>query len=284
MLTSVVLFSTMDSAVKWYGATYPTQQIMFFRCVVAIFPVSIFLLNAGGFRLLKTSRPVLHLLRSMIGLVAMGCAFYGFTLIPLAEASAVFYTAPLLAVLISIPVLGEQVGLRRWTAVVLGLAGALIVIRPGFGLFGIGAAFMFAAALAVAITTNIIRLLGQTDDPACIAFYFTLSGSVVSTLLCLWFGWVTPSLNDLVGLIGIGVLGGCAQYTMTLAYRLSQIGMVAPLKYLSIVAGSVLGYLIWSELPDPISLSGMTIIIATGIYTIRREVKLAKPDIPAPQD
>lgn len=284
MLTSVVLFSAMDATVKWFGDTYPTQQIIFFRCAIALLPVSLFIMKAGGIRLLKTQQPILHMLRSSIGLCAMGCAFYGFTLIPLAEASSVFYTAPLLAVVFSIPILNEQVGIKRWTAVIVGLIGTLIVIRPGFGLLGIGAAFMFIAAVFVAITTNIIRLLGKNDHPACITFYFTLSGTLVSSVLCLIFGWVTPTLSDLVGLICIGLLGGCAQYAMTFAFRLSQIGLIAPLKYLSIISGSVLGYLLWSDIPDAISIVGMTIIMASGIYTIKREVQLSKQQVQELQD
>ena len=127
----------MDATVKWLGGDYPVHQIMFFRCVLAFVPIFILLYKAGGTSVLKTQQPLLHGVRSLLGLVAMGAAFFGFTTLPLADASSVFYTAPLLAVAFSVPILGEKVGIRRWTAVIIGLVGVMIIVRPGGSVFNL---------------------------------------------------------------------------------------------------------------------------------------------------
>ena len=116
-VASMLLFSTMDATVKWLGADYPVHQIMFFRCTLAFVPILIILFSTGGIGELRSRQPGLQAFRSCLGIVAMGSAFYGFTTLPLADASSVFYTAPMLAMAFSVPILGEKVGIRRWTAV-----------------------------------------------------------------------------------------------------------------------------------------------------------------------
>ena len=275
-LMSMVFFSTMDAVVKWLGADYPVHQIMFFRCTLAFVPVLLILFMTGGVAQLKTRRPGLHALRSVVGVISMGGAFYGFTTLPLADASAVFYTAPLLAVAFSVPILRERVGVRRWTAVLLGLVGALIVARPGGAVFNAGGLAMMTAAITVGLSSNIIRKLNQTDPAITITFYFTLTGAVVTAALSLVFGWVAPNTVDLMLLMGVGLLGGSAQYFLTLSFRYAAIGVIAPFKYLSIIIGAVIGYLVWSEVPDGLTLVGMAVIIATGLYSIYRETRAAR--------
>jgi drug/metabolite transporter (DMT)-like permease len=275
-LISILMFCTMDATVKWLGATYPVQQIMFFRCSVAFIPILFILHRAGGIANLRTRRPWLHLVRSIVGIMAMSCAFYGFTVMPLADASAIFYTVPLVAVAFSVPILGEKVGIRRWLATIIGLIGVLIIIRPGGNVFSFGGIIMLAATIFVGLTTNIIRMLNATDPAVTITFYFTLTGTVVSALASFYLGWITPDLKDAGLLICVGLLGGIAQYALTLSFRYSEVGIIAPFKYLSIVIGGVIGFVIWSEVPDRATLVGITIILSCGIYSMHRETKLAR--------
>ncbi len=276
MLTSVVLFSLMDASVKWLGGNYPTQQIMFFRCLVAMIPLTVIIHMRGGLPILKTSQAKMHLLRSMLGISAMALAFYALSLMQLADAISILHTTPIFMTTLSVLILRETVGLHRWSAVVCGFIGMLLVVRPGTGMLESGSIYMLAAALLIACTTIIIRHLSVRDDPVCITFYFTLTGIIVSSLGILWLGWQSPPWLDLMLLIAVGLLGGLAQYTMTLSYRHAEIGMVAPLKYLTIAFGAVYGYLIWSELPDLQSIIGMIIIASAGIYTLHREVLHAR--------
>ena len=275
-LTGIVLFVIMDAFVKWLGARYPVHQLMFFRTVIALIPVSILVWKAGGISVLKTDRPTLHILRSVLGIAAMGCAFYGLTTMKLADAAAVFHTAPLLAVAFSVPILSEKVGLRRWTAICLGLTGALLIVRPGGDVLSQGGIVMLCAAIFVAITTNLIRLLNQTDHPVSITFYFTLSGALATTLVSWQWGWVPIQGYDLIFLCVIGILGGLAQYAMSLSFRYASVSLLSPFKYMAMIFSGLIGYFIWSEVPDTLSLIGMTVILLTGLYTLYRETQLGK--------
>ena len=272
MLLSVLLFSMMDATVKWLGSTYPTQQIMFFRCLVATIPVAVIIYSRGGFKVLKTQQPKMHLLRSLLGVSAMGFAFYAFSLMPLAEAISILNTTPLFMTALSVLILGEKVGRHRWAAVVAGFIGMLIVVRPGVGILQSGSLFMLIAALLIGFTTIIIRYLSVKDDPVCITFYFSLFGIIVSAIGIVLFGWVPPAPNDWLFLIAVGLFGGLAQYLMTLSYQHSEIAVVAPMKFLSIAFGGLLGYFIWTEIPDFQTLVGIIIIVASGLYTLHREM------------
>ena len=272
MMMSILLFSLMDASVKWLGAIYPTAQIMFFRCAVALVPVAIIILLRGGPGILRTSHKGLHLLRSVMGIGAMAFAFYAFSLMPLAEAVSILHTAPLFMTALSVILLREKVGLRRWSAIIIGFVGMLIVVRPGADMLASGSLYMLTAAFLIGCTTIIIRHLGKIDDPVCITFYFTITGIILSLFGLLLQGWQTPPLKDLALLMLVGLLGGMAQYLMTLSYQHLALGIVAPLKYLTIVFSGSIAYLVWGEIPDLQSVFGIGIIILTGLYTLHREM------------
>ncbi len=281
MLGSVSVFAIMDTLVKWLAADYPIYQLMFFRSAVAMLPVSIFIARAGGLGILKTRHIGLHLVRSMIGVCAMFFAFTGISMMPLADAMAIFHSAPILMTAMSVPLLKEVVGVRRWAAVIVGFMGVLLVVKPGTEVFSHGAIFMIAAAFFVALTSNVIRVLGRYDDAACITFYFTLAATVASAIMSLIWGWRAPTVGDTVLLMLVGVLGGCGQYLMTLSFKNAEVGLVSPLKYLMIVFGGILGYLIWNEIPDTFSMVGIVIIISSGVYTMQREARLKRQKVVA---
>lgn len=272
MMMSILLFSLMDASVKWLGAFYPTAQIMFFRCAVALIPVAVIILMRGGIGILRTSHKGLHLLRSAMGIGAMAFAFYAFSLMPLAEAVSILHTAPLFMTALSVILLREKVGLRRWTAIIIGFVGMLIVLRPGADMLASGSLYMLTAAFLIGCTTIIIRHLGKIDDPVCITFYFTITGVLVSSVGIFIQGWQQPPLNDLLLLIMVGLFGGMAQYLMTLSYQHLTVGILAPLKYLTIVFGGCIAYLVWGEVPDLKSVFGIGIIVASGLYTLHREL------------
>jgi drug/metabolite transporter (DMT)-like permease len=272
MLLSILLFSLMDASVKWLGASYATAQIMFFRCAVALVPVLVIIAMRGGPGVLRTQQKKLHLARSLMGISAMGLAFYAFSLMPLAEAVAIMHTTPLFITALSVVLLRESVGLRRWSAVLLGFIGMVLVVRPGTGVLASGSVYMLMAAFLIGCTSILIRHLGKIDDPVCITFYFTITGVILSLLALLWQGWTTPPPADLTLLVLVGLLGGMAQYLMALSYKHIALGIVAPLKYLSIVFGGIIAYLVWDEVPDLQSMFGISLIILTGLYTLHREM------------
>ncbi len=272
MMLSILLFSLMDASVKWLGAIYPTAQIMFFRCAVALVPVAVIILMRGGPGVLRTGHKGLHLLRSVMGIAAMGFAFYAFSLMPLAEAVSILHTAPLFMTALSVILLREKVGLRRWTAIIIGFVGMLLVVRPGADMLASGSLYMLTAAFLIGCTTIIIRHLGKIDDPACITFYFTVTGVFASAIGILLQGWQQPAPSDLALLVMIGLFGGMAQYLMTLSYQHLTVGILAPLKYLTIVFGGFIAYLVWGEIPDLQSIIGIGVIVSSGLYTLHREL------------
>jgi len=274
MLLSILLFSLMDANVKWLGASYPTAQIMFFRCSVALVPVLVIIAMRGGIGVLRTSQKKLHLLRSLMGISAMGLAFYAFSLMPLAEAVAIMHTTPLFITALSVLLLRERVGIRRWSAVFIGFIGMLLVVRPGAGVLESGSLYMLMAAFLIGCTSIVIRHLGKIDDPVCITFYFTVTGVILSLFGMLLQGWETPLAKDLALLVLVGLLGGMAQYLMTLSYQHMELGIVAPLKYLTIVFSGGIAYLVWGEIPDVQTVFGIGIISLTGLYTLHREMLL----------
>ena len=272
MLLSILLFSFMDASVKWLGASYPTAQIMFFRCAVALVPILVIIAMRGGPGILRTRQWKMHLLRSLLGISAMGFAFYAFSLMPLAEAVSILHTAPLFMTALSVLLLREHVGIRRWSAVAFGFVGMLLVVRPGTDMLASGSLYMLFAAFLIGCTSIIIRHLGKIDDPVCITFYFTVTGVVLSLFGMTLQGWEAPIPTDLALLIAIGLLGGMAQYLMTLSFKHLPLPVVAPLKYLTIVFGGIIAYLVWGEVPDLQSVAGILIIILTGLYTLHREM------------
>jgi drug/metabolite transporter (DMT)-like permease len=272
MLISIVLFSAMDSIVKWLGGSYPTHQIMFFRCAVAMVPIVVIITMRGGISLLRIQEPFLLSLRCLLGITAMGFAFYAFSLMRLADGLAILHTTPLFMTVLSIMFLKERVGLHRWAAVMAGFIGMTIVVRPGNSMFESGSFYMLLAAFCISCTTILIRHLSIRSDPVNLTFYFTMSGVLISSIAIFFLGWQAPEGRDWAFFIAVGFLGGMAQYLMNVSYRQAQISMVAPLKYLSIGFGGMIAYFVWSELPDLQSLVGISIIIACGLYTLHREL------------
>ncbi|MFT5225410.1 MAG: drug/metabolite transporter (DMT)-like permease [Polaribacter sp.] len=272
MLISIVLFSAMDSIVKWLGASYPTHQIMFFRCAIALAPIAVIIFMRGGISLLRIQEPFLLSLRCLLGITAMGFAFYAFSLMALADGIAILHTTPIFMTVLSIVFLKERVGLHRWAAVIAGFVGMLIVVRPGNSMFESGSIYMLAAAFCISCTTILIRHLSIRSDPVNLTFYFTMTGVVISSIAIAFLGWQAPLGRDWLFFISVGLLGGMAQYLMTVSYRQAQISTVAPLKYLSIGFGGVIAYFVWAELPDLQSLIGITIIVGGGLYTLHREL------------
>ena len=270
IVVAVGLFAAMDALVKHLAASYPVLQLVFFRSLFAFLPLSILIVRSGGLPALRTVRPLGHVLRSMAGLASMLLFFLAFALLPLAEAIALSFAGPLFLTVLSIPILGERVGLRRWAAVLIGFLGVLIIVRPGGGVFGVEALVPIGAAFAYAFAMIFVRKLSRTETNAAIVFYFTLSCTAASAL-ALPFVWITPTTADLPALVGVGLLGGAAQVFMTQAFRLAPAAVIAPFEYLAILFGIGFGYAFWGEIPDRWTLAGAAVVVASGLYILRRE-------------
>jgi len=270
MCFAVVSFTISSTMVKGLGGGYPVSQIVFFRCLLAFLPLYIVIRRGGGWQLLQTKRPWAHAFRVVVGGLALFIGFYALTLMPLADYFAFTYAAPLFATMLSIPLLGEKVGIRRWTAVLVGFAGVLIMLRPGAQSLDYATLVAIAAAFTYALAIVAVRNLARTESSAATVFYFTLAGLILSAAV-LPFEWRTPTSREWALLIGIGLASGFGQILMTDAYRLAPPAVIAPFDYTSMVWALILGYALFGEFPDWPMLIGAVVVIASGVYIIYRE-------------
>lgn len=272
MLLGVGIFAIMDALIKWLGELYPTMQLVFFRSFFAFVPLSIVLIPAG-IRSIKTTQLRGHMLRSMFGLCSMVCIFYSYSRMQLADAIAIGFAAPLFVTALSVPMLRESVGLRRWAAIIIGFIGTLIMTSPTSGVFSSISLVCLAGVFFYALAMVMIRLLSRTESPATIVFYFTLTCTLVSGTL-LPFVWITPPFIHLCLLIAVGILGGSAQLAITHAFRAAPLPVVAPFDYTAMIYVTVIGWLVWGELPKSQIWVGAVIVMASGLYILFRETKL----------
>lgn len=273
MLLAVGLFTCMDALVKWLGDTYPVLQIVFFRGLFAFIPLGVFLLRRGSLADLRTKRPFAHLVRALVGLSALSAFFYAYTQMPLANVIAISFAAPLFVTALSVPLLGEAVGARRWTAVIVGFVGVLIMVRPDRGVFEPVALIALGGTVCYALVMIFVRGLSRTETSGAIVFYY----SVISTILVgtvLPFIWVTPTLEDFAVLAAVGLVGGMAQLAVTTAFRLANVAVVAPFDYSGMIWAALIGYLVWGDIPGTNVWVGVAIVAASGVYIVRREANL----------
>ncbi len=275
MIGAVFLFTSMDALVKIASETYPTGQIVFFRNFVAFLPLSIFVARAGGLSVLRTRRLGSHLIRGAVGLSAMVCFFLSYKLLPLAEAVAIGMAGPLFITALSVPFLAERVGIRRWSAVIVGFIGVLVMTRPGSGIFDPAALIPLVGAFFLGLAMVMVRSLSRSEHSATIVFYFTITATLASAASLPW-QWVTPDWIGVGILVTIGLIGGCAQFTMTQAFRLAPAALVAPFEYLALVFAMAYGFGFWGEVPDLWLMTGAAIVVASGIYILHREAVRAR--------
>ena len=203
------------------------------------------------------------------------CAFTAYSLMPLADAYAFIFATPLLITVLSVPLLGETVRWRRWSAVLVGFAGVLIMLQPGNGSFDLAAGAALAAATASALSIILVRKLSATETTASIAFYTNAAVAVVMACL-LPIGFVPPSLADLALMALAGLTGGAALMLLIAGYRRAQAAVVAPFQYSQMLWGVLLGWLLWDDLPSTAIALGATIVVASGLYILYREVVRAE--------
>lgn len=288
--TLVIVIQDMLIKILAEDYPYPLHQIGLFRSVVGILLVFGFLWAEGGFRQLRTDRLGTHMWRGLLLICANMAYFLGLSVMPLADAAAVFYSAPLIITLLAIPFLGEKVGARRWTAIVVGMLGVLIMLQPGTGAMRLAALLPLVAAVCYASIQILTRKLGTTDSASVMAFYVQVCFMAFSIGFGIVFGsgwaqpetqdgamnfllkaWAWPDAAGLALMGGCGVMIGLGSYLLSQAYRVAQARTVAPFEYTGLPIAVVLGLLVWGHMPDVLSLLGMALIVVAGIYVFLRE-------------
>ncbi|MFN3511543.1 MAG: DMT family transporter [Phenylobacterium sp.] len=252
----------------------PVLEIIFFRNAFAFVPVLAYVGRTSGFGVLKTRRPLGHAARATVGLVGMVCGFTAVSMLPLTEATALSFAAPIFMTALSVPILKEKVGLHRWGAVLVGFVGVLIMIRPDpTHMPLLGAAFGLAGALGAAGAMIAVREIGRTEPGPTIVFYFTLAGCFLGLSSLPFGGWIVPDAITLAMLVATGLVGGVGQLLLTEALRRAPVAVVAPFDYTQLVWAGLIGYLVWDEIPRPYTVAGALIVAASGVYILFRETR-----------
>lgn len=285
VLGASALFTVAATLVKAVAPYIPVAEIVFFRSAVAAVVLLPLIRGQGGWVALRTRRPLGHLMRTATGLAGMFGAFYGYATLPLATVTALGFAMPLFLTALSIPLLGERVGPRRGAAVLVGLAGVLVMIQPWrtVDALPLGPVLVVVAGVgAWALAMISIRRMGQAGERnITIVLLFTLACTVLSGVLVIPV-WVTPSGWQWAALLGVGLFSAGAQMLMTEGYRTGEATLLAPFEYGAIVYTTALGLLIWGERPDLGDLAGIAILVGSGLYIWHRETRVIRSPPPAP--
>jgi drug/metabolite transporter (DMT)-like permease len=280
MLVAVALFAMMDAGLKQLSVTYPPFQVASLRGAASLPLVLVWALATVGVGPLIRVRWSLHLLRGVLGVAMMAAFVYAVARMPLSTTYSIFFVAPLMITAMSVPFLGEKVGPRRWTAIAVGLIGVLVLLRPtGEGLVSLAALAVLVAALMYSVSAITVRILARTDSTQSMMVWLMVMLAVGAGVLA-WPQWVPIRGDDLWLIAGIGVAGALGQYAITEAFRMGEASLIAPLEYTALVWGVLLDLTLWGVLPDAITWLGAGIIIASGLYLLRRERVHAEAEHP----
>ena len=270
-----LLFSSMDMMVKLLSAGYPIHQMLFFNGLFSLLPIGLAIWWSGGLGQLRTKRPLGHLTRGLFGMIASFAAMTAFSLMPMANVYGILFATPLLVTALSVPFLGEAVGWRRWSAIVAGFAGVMIMLQPGSSGIGEGLIAAALAALSASCSVIMVRKLSATESAASIALY---SNVLIVLVMGVWlaYDFRPMPLGDLALAGAAGIAGGMALLALISAYRRAAAAIVAPFQYSQMIWGVVFGLLIFGDAPSLSVLFGGAIVVASGLFIIHRELTLAR--------
>jgi len=271
MLTAVMMFSFMDTTMKLLSATYPATQVTALRALSSLPLLCVYIWYRGAFRGIFKVRWGMHVFRALLGIGMLTTFAYGLKALSLAEAYSIFFIAPALITMLSVFVLKERVVAGQWVAIVVGLVGVLVVLRPeGSGFLTLGGLAILAAAACYAVSAITARLLARTDSTESMMFWL-LTLMAIGGVALAWPVWVPVRAADGWVLLALALSGFFGQLAITKAFSTGRASIVAPFEYTALAWGVAIDWLLWQALPDGYTLLGAGIIIASGIYLVRRE-------------
>jgi drug/metabolite transporter (DMT)-like permease len=271
MLIAVGFFSLMDGGLKQLSGHYPAMQVAAIRGLSSLPLVLLWVAASGTVATLWKVRWPIHLLRGALSILMLSAFAYALKRMPLTGAYALFFVAPLLITALSVPLLGEKVGPRRWTAIAVGLLGVLVVLRPaGEGMLSWAGLAVLLAATGYALSAILVRVLHRTDSSQSMVFWMLVMTGFGAAALA-WPAWVPVQGADGWIIVGVGLSGFLGQVAVTEAFRSGQASVVAPFEYSALAWALGLDWLVWGVLPDAMTFVGAGIIVASGLYLLRRE-------------
>lgn len=263
----------MDASAKLLSSEMPLLMVVWGRYLFNFIFIALFFFRSDPRDLVRTKRFNLQILRSFLGLSATFTFWGALLFLSLADCVAIVYISPLLVTALSVPLLGEKVGVHRWGAVIMGFIGVMIIIRPGIGIVHWAVILPLITALFWANYQITTRILSRTDSALTTLFY-TAAGGLFFTTFAVWLVWVTPTVKQWFILAWLGLLGSMGHYLLIKAFELAPASMLAPFSYTSILWSILLGYVLFGNFPDEWTIAGVVIIISSGLYIIQRELRL----------
>jgi len=274
MLATMFWFVTLDSTAKYLMQSYPVTQVIWARFFFHV--VFVVLLMGRQLGVHVRSQSLKHQsLRSLFMFTTTVLFFIGISLLPLATAATIMFMSPVILTILSIPLLGEKVGPRRWVGIAIGFAGAVVIMRPGSESFQLSILIVLAAAFTHAIYQIFTRKLGTRDRPITSLFYTGITGALAMTVVAPFY-WQPVAVSDWPLFVFAGIAGGIGHLCLIRAFRQAPASVVAPFSYSSLLWATAFGYLLFGDLPDAWTLSGAAMIIASGLYIFHREQTLKR--------
>ncbi len=277
---NLLLMALLSAGVReLVDRAYPLGEVLLFRYLFASLFFGVILVTTTGLAGLATRRPLDHAIRSISGIVSLGLLYFAITRIPIADATALAYAAPIFITVMSIFLLGEKIGPRRWLAVACGFIGVLLIAQPRAEGWDIGIAAAAGSAFTGALVAIWLRKLGRSERPVAVGIYYNGLGSLVCCAWVLMSGWMTPRGEDLILFLAFGLGCGLQQWLLTISFRYAEASLLAPFEYLAMIFAAVVGYAFWHEVPSPTTWIGGFVIAASGLFIFRRRQQLgaAKP-------
>lgn len=272
MMIGLALFTGGEAVVKMLAGKYDVTQIVWSRYVFHALVTFVLFSRSGVFQLAKTTRPWLHVSRSALMLIATSLFFFALRYLPLADAVAIHFIAPILITAFSIPILKEQVGWRRWAAIFVGFIGAIIIIRPGGGGTHWAALLPLGSAVCYAIYQILTRIASKTDSTQTSLFWTSVFGVGVTSLLVPFF-WITPTLIEWMLMMGLGSMYGIGHYLLIRGLEIAPASRLSPFLYTQIIWATLFGVIFFDQFPDMITIGGAAVVIVSGLYIWWRETK-----------
>jgi drug/metabolite transporter (DMT)-like permease len=270
---NLLVMALLSAAVReLVNRDYPLGEVLLFRYVFASGVFWVILFSTSGLLVLATRRPLDHAVRSVSGVVSLALLYYAITRIPIADATAIAYAAPIFITLLSIFLLGEVIGPRRWIAVILGFVGVLLIARPQAQSWDIGILAALGSAFSGAIVAIWLRKLSSSEKSVAIGIYYNGLGSLFCLGWVLLSGWLTPRLGDISLLVGFGLGCGLQQWLLTVSFRYAQASLLAPFEYLAMVFAAIVGFVFWREIPTLTTWLGGATIAASGLFIFKRQL------------
>ena len=276
MIFGTLLLTTQDGIIKWLTVDFHPGEILFYRGIFTFIPIAIFVAKAGNWGVLKSGDLTGTLIRAFLGAATSIFVVLSFLYLPLATALAIIFLNPIILTALSVPLLGEQVGWRRWTAVFVGFLGVLIMVQPGENGIAFFYFFPLVTALLASFRDIVTRRLRSTDNSLSILFYSMLVALLLGGASLPIVGIHWPSISDWALLAVAGILVALSHLLTIKALLLATAGTVSPFKYLSLVWAIAIGYIVWGDVPGQWQLLGSTLVVGAGLFILHRELRETK--------